>query len=648
MSFLRVEIPDSEQTIELPLEDDGTLLLTTLKSKFPNANGLTYDCGFRTEKFANVQIVKLSVTLREGKFLPLPEGWFEFTPLPNTPTYKIFCTKGTAEPDLFQFPYDGGLQSYYGKKGLLNGQDHLTKRRPRSSYHPLQRMTREPGEMKLGPTKAWSKGAGLTPMAVQTGGGRYSALLNDEGSFVSRPSATNIRLGPPRPFGYRVVPTKLQKTVQATRIFTQSVWRKKASRKSSLSQQGAADPTTEQVPFKAKSDIKGKPDRAEDEIQRKTHGIMNEFLSSGDLQAVEDQIYTPKYAEVCKLIFETEIPSASGTGIIRFREFLLDRFQQTFEKQKKFEEEIISNQKAQLEADTEEKTKKIEMELDKRKGISKHIMLGNISFFGELFKLKIVTVEIVNFYISELLKSPTEEQLECLSKFISIIGKAYEEEYDMKYQRAVAEARSSEKQIHIQLNKLDVYLDEMKKLSRREDLSSRIRFILMRVLDLKKNQWIPHREEDIFTEVGSANPKKLEVELATLKSNNARLTAALQESTANVGEWKRQLEAFKEENVALKSKLLDTETNKGDELNSGELKKEITTLRLKCDSLETKLKTKDEKVKDLSTELKDSLSVIENFKCLCEESQRNEKITRLVLSQIDAALNSIRSQIHFS
>ncbi|KAK2704588.1 homer protein homolog 2-like [Artemia franciscana] len=142
----------------------------------------------------------------------------------------------------------------------------------------------------------------------------------------------------------------------------------------------------------------------------------------------------------------------------------------------------------------------------------------------------------------------------------------------------------------------------------------------------------------------SANAKKWEVELATLKSNNARLTAALQESTANVEEWKRQLQAFKEENVALKSKLLDTETNKGDDFNSGELKKEITTLRLKCDSLETELKTKDEKVRGLSTELKDSLSVMENFKSLYEESQKNEKTTRLVLSRIDTALNSSRSQ----
>lgn len=36
-----------------------------------------------------------------------------------------------------------------------------------------------------------------------------------------------------------------------------------------------------------------------------------------------------------------------------------------------------------------------------------------------------------------------------------------------------------------------------------------------------------------FFECSSANAKKWEVELSTLKSNNTRLTAALQESTAN-------------------------------------------------------------------------------------------------------------------
>lgn len=53
----------------------------------------------------------------------------------------------------------------------------------------------------------------------------------------------------------------------------------------------------------------------------------------------------------------------------------------------------------------------------------------------------------------------------------------------------------------------------------------------------------------------SANAKKWEVELQTLKSNNARLTGALQESTANVEEWKRQLQALKEENTKMKSRV---------------------------------------------------------------------------------------------
>lgn len=62
----------------------------------------------------------------------------------------------------------------------------------------------------------------------------------------------------------------------------------------------------------------------------------------------------------------------------------------------------------------------------------------------------------------------------------------------------------------------------------------------------------------------SANAKKWEIELATLKSNNARLTSALQESTANVDEWKRQLHSYKEENMRMKAKYQsDLENSKG-------------------------------------------------------------------------------------
>ena len=51
--------------------------------------------------------------------------------------------------------------------------------------------------------------------------------------------------------------------------------------------------------------------------------------------------------------------------------------------------------------------------------------------------------------------------------------------------------------------------------------------------------------------------------MSTLKNNNARLTSALQESTANVEEWKRQLHSYKEENTRLKVGLIELEAGRG-------------------------------------------------------------------------------------
>lgn len=44
--------------------------------------------------------------------------------------------------------------------------------------------------------------------------------------------------------------------------------------------------------------------------------------------------------------------------------------------------------------------------------------------------------------------------------------------------------------------------------------------------------------------------------MQTLKSNNAKLTAALKESNHHVAEWKEKLQQYKEENTQLKKKVL--------------------------------------------------------------------------------------------
>jgi len=84
--------------------------------------------------------------------------------------------------------------------------------------------------------------------------------------------------------------------------------------------------------------------------------------------------------------------------------------------------------------------------------------------------------------------------------------------------------------------------------------------------------------------------------LTTLKTNNARLTSALQESTANFDEWKRQLQLYKEENA-------DLEAGKIAEGNS-------EALRLRVEALESELRTRNDEIKALTMATKNKDFVV--------------------------------------
>ena len=57
--------------------------------------------------------------------------------------------------------------------------------------------------------------------------------------------------------------------------------------------------------------------------------------------------------------------------------------------------------------------------------------------------------------------------------------------------------------------------------------------------------------------ISSTNVRKWESELQTMKNNNTRLQAALEESKQHLSQWKTQLQKYKEENDALKKKVRD-------------------------------------------------------------------------------------------
>lgn len=138
----------------------------------------------------------------------------------------------------------------------------------------------------------------------------------------------------------------------------------------------------------------------------------------------------------------------------------------------------------------------------------------------------------------------------------------------------------------------------------------------------------------------SANAKKWEVELATLKSNNLRLTSALQESTANVDEWKRQLHSYKEENARLKTKYLELEAAKGGTEAAAELRKELGILRLRVETLEVELKTKDDELKRLNIKQPSE----ERCKILSQENAELQAGVSLAQAQLETALEAHESQ----
>ncbi|KAL3286092.1 hypothetical protein HHI36_000605 [Cryptolaemus montrouzieri] len=130
----------------------------------------------------------------------------------------------------------------------------------------------------------------------------------------------------------------------------------------------------------------------------------------------------------------------------------------------------------------------------------------------------------------------------------------------------------------------------------------------------------------------SANAKKWEIELATLKSNNARLTSALQESTANVDEWKRQLASLKEENLRMRAKYqADLENSQGGGDIADELRKEIHSLRIRVEQLENELDSKNNEIKQQVASYKSN-----EYQILQKEHQELLVTAKLAQSELDA------------
>lgn len=191
-------------------------------------------------------------------------------------------------------------------------------------------------------------------------------------------------------------------------------------------------------------------------------------------KALMEPTFSEMYANFC-LHLASELPDfIEGDEKITFKRLLLNKCQEEFER----------GEKEQIEADKPDKDGEVRLSEEKRT-YARRRMLGNIRLIGELYKKKILTERIMHECIEKLLRNDQfaeEEDIEALCKLMSTIGESIDHPKAKDY--------------------MDSYFELMLNLSNNVELSTRMRFMLKDVIDLRKNKW----QERIKAE----GPKKLE------------------------------------------------------------------------------------------------------------------------------------------
>ena len=240
-------------------------------------------------------------------------------------------------------------------------------------------------------------------------------------------------------------------------------------------------------------------------FERVSMKIINGGLSSVELlmgaidlifeKAINEPHFGKMYAQLCRVIM-FELPNVqkwvgSDQKTNHFRRSLLKKCQEEFEKDSKWTDddagskESRSERRKMLDKLSPEEKLKIAEE-DYERGKIKRRVLGNIQFIGQLYLEQILSENIVHRCIMSLLKNnndPEEEDIESFCKFMMAIG-ARLDHADSK-------------------NMVDSYFVAIKDLSTSPALSSRIQFLLVDVIDLRKNRWV------MRTGQAAAGPKKI-------------------------------------------------------------------------------------------------------------------------------------------
>ncbi|KAJ5232371.1 hypothetical protein N7468_005327 [Penicillium chermesinum] len=193
-------------------------------------------------------------------------------------------------------------------------------------------------------------------------------------------------------------------------------------------------------------------------------------------KATDEAHWAPMYAKFCKAMLESMSPEIKDENIRDkngnvvcggnlFRKYLLNRCQEEFER----------GWKVNLPPRPEGVTEEVAMMSDEYyiAAAAKRRGLGLVKFIGELYKLGMLTERIMHECVKKLVDFegvPEEAEVESLTSLLRTIG---------------ASLDASEKGPAM----MDAYFARIKMIIDLPELNSRMRFMLMDIVDLRKKRW---------------------------------------------------------------------------------------------------------------------------------------------------------------
>ncbi|CAK7246247.1 MAG: hypothetical protein STHCBS139747_007871 [Sporothrix thermara] len=219
-------------------------------------------------------------------------------------------------------------------------------------------------------------------------------------------------------------------------------------------------------------------------------------------KATDEAHWATMYARFCKVMLDRMSPEIRDvtitdkkgeviSGGTLFRKYLLNRCQQEFER----------GWKVDLPQPKEGETKEMAMLSDEyyEAAAAKRRGLGLVQFIGELYKLGMLTERIMHECVRKLVDyetTPDEAEIESLSKLLRTVG---------------ANLDSTDKGRPM----MDAYFVRIKNIIDIPDLPSRLKFMLMDVVDLRNRNWVsteankgPKTLEEVRQEAEAAAAQK--------------------------------------------------------------------------------------------------------------------------------------------